>query len=287
MSPLARRTSARPVGSGGGQGAVGHSVGTFLQRVRSGRACSARASARDRAVAAQVGLASLSRFLGSSPHYRRRRSVPPPLVGVGIGKRRLYATIFSFDRPRSLSISTERRGGSLSQAGFTPRSSARPWPLLCRPLVFTRASSVSSRQAGSWPGTGLFSRRSPGASSMPEFWQRPDAVRGGLRPRFSPDYPFPPLSRPLISRLASLIPAPSGAPAPAVGVVGSHLPDWRARNRGRRRVTTQPDPSLVEAAKSDPTLAYMINKGIPLTRERWIKLNWLGDPPQPWGVEHE
>jgi hypothetical protein len=52
-------------------------------------------------------------------------------------------------------------------------------------------------------------------------------------------------------------------------------------------VTTQPDQRLVEAAKNDPTLAYMINKGIPLTRERWIKLNWLGDPPQPWGVEHE
>jgi hypothetical protein len=52
-------------------------------------------------------------------------------------------------------------------------------------------------------------------------------------------------------------------------------------------VTTQPDPRLVEAAKNDPTLAYMFNKGIPLTRERWIKLNWLCDPPQPWGVEHE
>ncbi len=49
-------------------------------------------------------------------------------------------------------------------------------------------------------------------------------------------------------------------------------------------MTTQPDPRLVEAA---PTLAYMINKGIPLTRERWIKLNWLGDPPQPWCIEHE
>jgi len=52
-------------------------------------------------------------------------------------------------------------------------------------------------------------------------------------------------------------------------------------------VTTQPDPRLVEAAKHDPTLDYMIKKGIPLTRERWIKLNWLADPPQPWGVEHE
>jgi hypothetical protein len=38
---------------------VGHSVGTFLQRARSGRGGSARASAGDRAVAAQGGLASL------------------------------------------------------------------------------------------------------------------------------------------------------------------------------------------------------------------------------------
>ena len=52
-------------------------------------------------------------------------------------------------------------------------------------------------------------------------------------------------------------------------------------------MATQPDPRLVEAAKNDPTLAYMIKKGIPLTRERWIKLNWLADPPQPWGLEHE
>ena len=63
----------------------------------------------------------------------------PQLVGAGVGKRRWYATIFSLDRPRSRSISTERR--SLSQAGFTPRSSARPWPPPCRPLVFTRANS--------------------------------------------------------------------------------------------------------------------------------------------------
>ena len=59
MSPLARRTSARPVGSGGGRGVGGRNVGTFLQRARSGRGCSTRASAGDRAVAAQGGLASL------------------------------------------------------------------------------------------------------------------------------------------------------------------------------------------------------------------------------------
>jgi hypothetical protein len=102
----------------------------------------------------------------------------PQLVGVGVGKRRWYATIFSVDRPRSRSISTERRGRSLSRAGPTPHSSS-PWPLPCRPLVFTCASSVSSRQAGGWPGTGLFSRRSPGASSMPEFWQRPTRSEEG------------------------------------------------------------------------------------------------------------
>ena len=52
-------------------------------------------------------------------------------------------------------------------------------------------------------------------------------------------------------------------------------------------MTTQPDLRLIEAATRDPTLAYMIKKGISLTREHWIKLNWLADPPQPWGVEHE
>ena len=64
----------------------------------------------------------------------------PQLVGVGVGKRRWYATIFSFDSPRSRSISTERRSRPLSRAGFTPRSSS-PRPLPCRPLVFTRADS--------------------------------------------------------------------------------------------------------------------------------------------------
>ena len=66
------------------------------------------------------------------------------LVGVGVGKRRWYATIFSFDRPRSRSTSTERRGRSLSRAGATPRSSS-PWLPSCQPLVFTRATSVFTR----------------------------------------------------------------------------------------------------------------------------------------------
>ena len=69
-----------------------------------------------------------------------------------VGKRRWYATIFSFDRPRSRSISTERRGGSLSQAGFTPRSSS-PWPLPCRPL---RWSSPAPPPCSSRPFLHMF-----------------------------------------------------------------------------------------------------------------------------------
>ena len=65
----------------------------------------------------------------------------PQPVGVGVGKRRWYATILSFDRPRSRSMSTERRSRSLSRAGFTLRSSS-PQPQPCRPLVFMRTSSV-------------------------------------------------------------------------------------------------------------------------------------------------
>jgi hypothetical protein len=62
------------------------------------------------------------------------------LGGGGVGKRRWYATIFSFERPRSRSISTERRGRSVSRTAATPRSSS-PWPPSCRPLV-SRATSV-------------------------------------------------------------------------------------------------------------------------------------------------
>ncbi len=50
----------------------------------------------------------------------------PSLVGVGVGKRRWYATIFSVDRPMSRSSSAERRSRTRSRAGSTPRSS--PWP---------------------------------------------------------------------------------------------------------------------------------------------------------------
>jgi hypothetical protein len=62
-------------------------------------------------------------------------------AGVGAGKRRWYATIFSVERPRSRSISTERRGRSVSRAAATPRSSS-PWLSSCWRLVFTRAPLV-------------------------------------------------------------------------------------------------------------------------------------------------
>ena len=139
-SLLFRRTSVRQAGSEGELGAGGHNAGIFLQRARSGRGCSARASA---GIERSQLRADWHRYAVSWDH---RRIIDaggryPQLVSVGVGKRRWYATIFSFDRPRSRSVSTERRGRSLSQAGFTSRSSS-PWSLPCRPLVFTRASSV-------------------------------------------------------------------------------------------------------------------------------------------------
>ncbi len=46
-------------------------------------------------------------------------------------------------------------------------------------------------------------------------------------------------------------------------------------------------PRLVAAARMDPTLATLIKHGGPLTRERWMDLNYPGGPPKPWCVEHE
>jgi hypothetical protein len=31
----------------------------------------------------------------------------------------------------------------------------------------------------------------------------------------------------------------------------------------------------------------MIKHGIPLNRETWITMNYLGHPPDPWTAEHE
>jgi hypothetical protein len=58
---------------------------------------------------------------------------PSARCGRRCRKTTVYATIFSFERPRSRSISTERRGRSLARRGATPRSSS-PWPPPCQPL---------------------------------------------------------------------------------------------------------------------------------------------------------
>jgi hypothetical protein len=47
------------------------------------------------------------------------------------------------------------------------------------------------------------------------------------------------------------------------------------------------DPALALAAETSPTLQYMIKNGLPLTREKWISLNWGGDRPNPWTAEDE
>jgi hypothetical protein len=47
------------------------------------------------------------------------------------------------------------------------------------------------------------------------------------------------------------------------------------------------DPRLIHEAQYSATLAYMIKKGLPLTREKWIQMNWGGDTPKPWTAEHE
>jgi hypothetical protein len=46
-------------------------------------------------------------------------------------------------------------------------------------------------------------------------------------------------------------------------------------------------PALLEAAKTDGILRRMIREGLPLTREKWINMAWLGHPPTPWTSEHE
>jgi hypothetical protein len=46
-------------------------------------------------------------------------------------------------------------------------------------------------------------------------------------------------------------------------------------------------PHLAAAARMGPTLAYMIQNGLPLTRERWMDINYLDGPPNVWTGEHE
>ena len=47
------------------------------------------------------------------------------------------------------------------------------------------------------------------------------------------------------------------------------------------------DPELLEAARQSGTLRRMIRRGVPLTRQMWIEMNWGGDVPKPWTAEDE
>jgi hypothetical protein len=44
---------------------------------------------------------------------------------------------------------------------------------------------------------------------------------------------------------------------------------------------------LAAEIKSDAVLAYMVEKDIPLTRQNYLTLAYLGDVPEPLGVEEE
>ena len=59
------------------------------------------------------------------------------------------------------------------------------------------------------------------------------------------------------------------------------------RRAGEEMPDKQIDPRILEAAKDDGLLRRMIASGAPLTREKWIRMNWLGHPPKPRTSEHE
>lgn len=44
---------------------------------------------------------------------------------------------------------------------------------------------------------------------------------------------------------------------------------------------------LAVEMKSDAVLRYMVTKGIPLTRSKYLSLAYFGAPPSPLGVEQE
>jgi hypothetical protein len=46
-------------------------------------------------------------------------------------------------------------------------------------------------------------------------------------------------------------------------------------------------PAILHEAQYSPTLAYMLKHNLPLTRETWISINYLGHPPEPWTWENE
>jgi hypothetical protein len=71
--------------------------------------------------------------------------------------------------------------------------------------------------------------------------------------------------------------------------MGSLLTGSLTEALGATYMATQPqtDPELLRAARYSPTLKYMLSHGMPVTREAWISMNYLGHPPDPWTDEHE
>ena len=163
MSPLARRTSARPAGSGGGRGVAGRNVGTFLQRARSGRGCSARANTGDRAVAAQGGLASLGR-----PSSRARDTLiwPDLSTAADAAKAETFFVFVQLDYKASLSNTalhrswilapSERRpkGWRLSSPRATPSTPPSLRPNRRRPRRRSPPSSRSRKGSTPWRPSG-------------------------------------------------------------------------------------------------------------------------------------
>jgi hypothetical protein len=39
--------------------------------------------------------------------------------------------------------------------------------------------------------------------------------------------------------------------------------------------------------EDDDIVRYLKELGLPVTREAYIRVNWLGHPPEPWTEEHE
>ena len=76
-------------------------------------------------------------------------------------------------------------------------------------------------------------------------------------------------------------------PAPGGEVVGIEAAGAANDRRPKMIDQRQIDPSVLEAAKDNGTLRRIIRVGAPLTREKWVSMNYLGHPPKPWTSEHE
>ena len=51
--------------------------------------------------------------------------------------------------------------------------------------------------------------------------------------------------------------------------------------------STSPEDSTNQSGSSDPVLAYLKKNNVPLTRENYLDLAYLGDPPEELDAEAE